>query len=170
LVLVTNSTCIIYLAKVGRLGLLKAVFKRVLMPREVYTEAVKRGKERGFIDAEIVEKAIEKGLIEVKKLSEVQKKEAERLCSLAAIGKGEAEAIILARDLKSELVIDDAVALGVAKLYGLQTLWTTSLILKAVRRGAITKREGRRIIEDLVGAGYRLTGDVLVELLRGLEQ
>lgn len=167
--LVTDSTCIIYLAKIGKLDLPKAVYGKVLVPREVYSEVVQRGKEKGFIDAELVEKAIKGGSIEVKELSKVQKKEAEQLCSLAAIGKGEAEAMILARDSKSELVMDDVVALGVAKLYGLKTLWTTTLILKAVHEGILTKPEGRRVIENLVTAGYRLAGDVLLELLRELE-
>jgi hypothetical protein len=167
--LVADSTCVIYLARIGRFDLLKAVYGKVLIPREVYNETVKRGKEKGFVDAEIIEKAIKEGLIEVKGLSKAQKKEVERLCSLAAIGRGEAEAIVLARDSKSELVMDDAVALGAAKLYGLKTLWTTTLILKAVRLGILTKRDGRRTIEDLVVAGYRLAGDVLVELLRELD-
>ena len=166
--MVADSTCVIHLARIGRLDLLKAVYGKVLMPREVYNETVKRGKERGFIDAEIIEKAIKEGLIEIKGLSKAQKKEVERLCSFAAIGRGEAEAIVLARDSKSELVMDDAVALGVAKLYGLETLWTTTLILKAVQLGILAKQEGRKIIEGLVAAGYRLAGDVLVELLREL--
>lgn len=166
--LVADSTCVIHLARIGRLDLLKAVYGKVFIPREVYNETVKRGKERGFIDAEIIEKAIEEGLIEIKGLSEAQKKEVGRLCSLAAIGRGEAEAIVLARDSKFELVMDDAVALGVAKLYGLETLWTTTLILKAVRRGILAKQEGRKIIENLVTAGYQLAGDVLVELFREL--
>jgi predicted nucleic acid-binding protein len=82
--LVASSTCIIYFAKVGRLDLLKAVYGKVLVPGGVYNEAVKRGKEREFIDAGLIEKAIEKGLIEVKELSKSQKKEIGRLCSLAA--------------------------------------------------------------------------------------
>ncbi len=162
---VADSTCIIYLAKVGKLDLLKAMYGTVFIPKEVYTETVERGKEKKIVDAEIIGKAVEKGLIEVKELSKAQKMEAERLRSLAAIGRGEAEAIILARDSKSGLLMDDVVALGVAKLYGLETLWTTTLILKAVRRGVLTKRDGRRMIENLVSAGYRLAGDVLVELL-----
>lgn len=165
---VADSTCIIYLAKVGKLDLPKVVYGTVLIPGEVYNETVARGKEKKFIDAEIVGKAVEEGLIVVKELSKTQKTEAKRLCSLAAIGRGEAEAIILAKDSKSELVIDDAVALAVAKLYGLKTLWTTTLILEAVRRGALTKRDGRRMIENLVTSGYRLSVDVLVELLREL--
>ncbi len=168
--LVADSTCIIYLAKVGKLDLPKAVYGKVLVPGGVYDETVRKGKEKGFIDAEIIEKAVREGLIGVRELSKAQKREAKHLRSLAAIGKGEAEAIILAKDSKSDLVIDDAVALGVARLHGLDTLWTTTLILKAVHRGFITKREGREIIEELVAAGYRLAEDVLVELLRVLER
>ncbi|MEA1904655.1 MAG: DUF3368 domain-containing protein [Candidatus Hadarchaeota archaeon] len=163
-----DSTCIIYLAKVGKLDLPKAVYGKVLVPGGVYDETVRQGKEKGFIDAEIIEKAVKEGLIGVRELSKAQKREAKHLRSLAAIGKGEAEAIILAKDSKSDLVMDDAVALGVARLHGLDTLWTTTLILKAVHRGLITKREGREIIEELVAAGYRLAEDVLVELLRVL--
>lgn len=148
--------------------MLKAMYGTIFIPREVYTETVERGKEKKIVDAGIIEKAVGEGLIEVKELSKAQEMEAERLCSLAAIGRGEAEAIVLARDSKSELVIDDAVALGVAKLYSLKTLWTTTLIMEAVRRGVLTRQNAKRTIEDLVTAGYRLAEDVLVGLLREL--
>lgn len=166
---VVDSTCLIYLARARQLNLLRAIYKRVAIPRAVYGEVVLRGKEKRFIDAEIVEKAVKGGLIEVKTLPKAQLREAKRLCALATIGRGEAEAIVLARGEGSSLIVDDSAALRVAEMYEVETLRTTSLILKAVGQGILTKRDARKTLEKFVAAGYRLRGEVLLELLRELE-
>jgi len=165
---IVDSTCLIYLARAGKLSLLGAVYRRVATPQAVFREVVSKGKEKGFIDAEVIEKAVKEGLIEVRALSKAQLNEAERLCALAEIGRGEAEAIILAKSGGSPLVVDDSKALGVAEMYGIETLRTTSLILRAVSQGIITKRDAKEMIEKFVSTGYRLRGDVLLELLREL--
>ncbi len=42
--IVSNSTVLIYLAKIGKIGLLKILFKKILIPAEVFKEVVIRGK------------------------------------------------------------------------------------------------------------------------------
>jgi len=165
---VVDSTCLIYLAKAGKLSLLKEVYGKIIIPEAVHEEVVSKGRKKGFLDAEIVEKAVAEGLIDVRELSEAQRKEVKRLGELAQIGRGEAEAIVLAKSEGSPLIVDDSTALGVARVYGVETLRTTSLILKAVSQRILTKRDAREIVEKLVAAKYRLRGDVLLEILREL--
>jgi predicted nucleic acid-binding protein len=69
--IVSNSTVLIYLAKIGKFGLLKKLFKNILMPAEVFSEVVIRGKEQQHFDALIVERSVEDGWIEVKDTSSI---------------------------------------------------------------------------------------------------
>lgn len=165
---VADSTALIYLAKIGRLELLK-IYAEVFITGAVYEETVIKGLKKGFLDAKIIRGEIEKGAIKLKKLSEEQQKEAQELMKFAEIEAGEAEAIVLAKNLKSELLLDDLVAQGAAKALGLEPLWTTSFVLKLLSEKKLQKKEARKIIEKLVDAGYRISGDVLIELLKRLE-
>ena len=58
---VSNSTCIIALLRVGKLTILKDLFDRILIPEEVYREIYVSGKE-GFVELEKVD------LFEIKKI------------------------------------------------------------------------------------------------------
>lgn len=165
---VVDSTPLIYLAKIGRLELLK-VYSEVFIPRAVYEETVSKGLKKGFLDAEIIKREIEKGAVKLKELSGKQQKEAQELTKFAEIDAGEAESIVLARHLNSELLLDDLVAQGVAKTLGLEPLWTTSFVLKLLGAKRLQKKEARKIIEKLVDTGYRISGDVLIELLKKFE-
>lgn len=167
---IIDSTCLIYLAKTGKLNLLKQIYKKVFIPKAVYKEIILKGKEKGFADAIILEKAINKELIEVKELKKRRMEESRELCEIASIGKGEAEAIVLAKDMKQELVIDDLVANNVAKMFGIETLWTTSLILKALHENILKKSDARETIEDMVKNGYWLSEDVLLKIIKEIER
>lgn len=165
---VADSAPLIYLSKIGRLELLRA-YTEVFIPSAVYEETVSKGLEKGFLDARIIQKETEKEAIKIKELGAVQQKEAQELMKFAGIEAGEAEAIVLAKDLKSDLLLDDLVAQGVAKAIGLEPLWTTSFVLKLLSEKKLQKREARTTIEKLVEAGYRISEDVLIELLKKLE-
>ena len=58
---VSNVTPLIYLAKIGKIDLLRKVFKEVFIPEEVKVEAGDEGKKLGEKDAYIIEKAINDG-------------------------------------------------------------------------------------------------------------
>ena len=44
---IIDSTCLIYLAKTGKLNLLKQIYKKVFIPKAVYKEIILKGKEKG---------------------------------------------------------------------------------------------------------------------------
>ncbi|MFQ5815247.1 MAG: hypothetical protein ACE5G7_01995 [Candidatus Hydrothermarchaeaceae archaeon] len=165
---VADSAPLIYLAKIGRLELLRA-YTEVLVPGAVYMETVSKGLEKGFLDAKIIQMEMDRGAIKLTELSAGQQKEAQELMKFAGIESGEAEAIVLAKDLNLDLLLDDLVAQGVAKALGLEPLWTTSFVLKLLSEKKLKKQEARETIEKLVGAGYRISEDVLIELLKKLE-
>lgn len=56
---------LIWLAKAGRLDLLRDQYQRILIPPEVYTEVVVDGLREGYPDAYVVKDAVEQGWIVV---------------------------------------------------------------------------------------------------------
>ena len=52
-----DSDSTIHLAKIGKLNLLRMIFGRILIPEEVYREAVVLGIEKGYPEAYVVVEA-----------------------------------------------------------------------------------------------------------------
>jgi hypothetical protein len=48
---------------------------------------------------------------------------------------------------------------------GIETRWTTSVILEARRDGILDRAAARRAVEDLVGSGLWIRQDVLLRIL-----
>ncbi|MDI6902517.1 MAG: hypothetical protein QMC77_02115 [Methanocellales archaeon] len=165
---VLNSTPLIYLAKINHLDLLGKVYDQIYIPTSVYEETVLRGLEKKFLDAKFIKKAVDKGTIEVRELTSEQKAEAKRLTQFANMGGGEAEAIVLAKHLNIELIIDDVIAQGVARTLGLDAHWTTSFVIRLVSKKLVSREDARKVIEDLVSSGYRISEEVLIEILKVL--
>ena len=69
---VSNTSPLIWLAKIGRLNLLKELFGEVFVSEESYQEAVEKGLEAGFSDAIVIKDACEQGWIKVVSLDEKQ--------------------------------------------------------------------------------------------------
>lgn len=154
--MICNSTPLICLAKIGRLGLLKELFGSIIIPEEVKKEILIEGKE-GY---DIIKQAIEDGLIKVhavKKRLELD------------LGKGENAAISLAYELKDELIVDDAHAVRAARVLGLDVLRTTSIILMCVKKKIFDKKECLNVVNELIEIGYYISPRVYVRLVEGLK-
>jgi predicted nucleic acid-binding protein len=165
--IVSNSSPLIHLSRIGWLTLLKKVFERVIIPRTVFQEVVIKGEEKGYLDAKLIRKATEEW-IEVKELEEDQKKECDLILKMAPIGHAEAEAIVLAKAMNLPILVDDLIAQRVAKSYGIETYWTTSVVLGAWKENIISKDRTRKIIEDLIKSGLRIKPEVVLELMKKL--
>lgn len=165
--IISNSTPLIHLTRIGWLELLKKEFKRVIIPKTVFSEVVIRGEEQGYLDAKIIRKATEEW-IEVKELSKKESKNLDEILSMAPVGKAEAESIVLAKNMKLPLLIDDLIGQRIARIYKVKTYWTTSVILKAFSDGVITKTQAKKIIEDLITSELRIKPKVLIELMKKL--
>jgi predicted nucleic acid-binding protein len=108
-IVVMNSTPIILLQKVGRLGLLNLLYSKVYIPEAVYKEVITDGKSKNddFISAN--------SFIEIVK---VQNVEAKKLFK-SNLHEGEVETIMLAMEKGADLcVLDDLLARKYAKNTG----------------------------------------------------
>ncbi|MBU1660857.1 MAG: hypothetical protein KKD28_05230 [Chloroflexi bacterium] len=109
---ISDSSTLIHLTAIGRLGLLKDYYKSITVPTAVWREVVEDGEGRsGALE---IEQAIEDGWIEV---IEPEDKAVLRLLK-QELHDGEAEVIALALEEQADLIfLDESDARKVAQLY-----------------------------------------------------
>lgn len=100
MIVVSNSSPLITLAKVGRLDLLPALYGSIAVPREVYQEVVVAGA--GLPGSTQVAEA---GWLEVRPLADPATLTAER--AACGLGEGELAAILLSSQLHAGLTLID---------------------------------------------------------------
>ncbi len=160
--IVSNATPLLHLARAGFLDLLPRLYTRVVVPPSVWEEVRGHGEPRP--EGPILEEASETW-IEVRPLSAKEREKSGALRRAAPVGRGEADALALAEALKAAVLMDDRVAVDLARMRGVETRWTTSVVLEAHRRGILDRTGARRAVEDLVSSGLWIRQDVLLRIL-----
>jgi len=156
---VSNATPLIYLAKIGRMDLLKKVFEEVFIPEQVRVEVVDKGKRLGERDAYIVEKAVRDGWLKVLSV--------EALEIPIKLEPGEIAVLSLAkRQGFGEVLVDEISARTAARLIGLIPRGTVFVLLKALEIEEISLSEFLDALSDLVRHGFRLKEEVYLEAVR----
>jgi len=138
---ISNSSPIILLSKVGRLHILQALYKEIVIPEAVYKEVFEFRQE------------IEKPeWIKVKNISD---KSAGRFL-VSSLGPGESEAIVLALESKSDLLLlDDYRARNYANSVGLKITGTAGILVDARDKGIIDKV--KEVLDALIKSDYRIS-------------
>ena len=148
MIVVSDSSPLITLARIGRLALLADLFDKILVPSAVYDEVTVAG--RGRPGAEESRRA---SWIESTKVDLAEHPEVARLCG--GLGAGEAEAIALAASLRADLLlVDERKARNVAQSVGLALAGTIGLLEAGYRRGAVD--DLRRAYVALLRQGIRV--------------
>lgn len=151
---VSNASPLIYLAKAGRLSLLRELYQEVLVPEEVFREA---GESGGSPDALVIASARDDGWIHVTALEESHM---ELLAKSAGIETGEAASILLARQERVLLLIDDKMGRGAAEVLGIECLGTVGVLLQAVSDSILQYEEFGRVLDRMIDLGFRLDSKV----------
>jgi predicted nucleic acid-binding protein len=143
--IVSNSTPLIALSKIGKLELLREYFGVIHIPKEVYEEVVTRGKNLF-------------GAMEVKNAEWIKVEEVRNKIAVDSlrdyIDQGEAEAIILAKERNAKLLlIDDSDGRQIAERLGVKITGTIGILLLATTDKKIVFKEA---LDDLVACGFRL--------------
>ncbi|MBS7649088.1 MAG: DUF3368 domain-containing protein [Candidatus Bathyarchaeia archaeon] len=168
-VAVSNSTPLIYLAKIGRLDVLRSIFGKIFIPEAVFEETVTRGKALNISDAFIIERAVGTSIVKERIKPEVDA-EYQFLDTNMRLGLGEKEAIKLCKQLNAKyLITDDKEARRVAKILNVTPIGTCSIIIQAHKQRAITKDEAIQILDELLKAGLRIDTELYRRILRELE-
>jgi len=156
---VSNATPLIYLAKTGRISILKKVFGTVFIPEEVKIEVVDKGKILGEKDAYTIERAIREGWLKVLA--------AEAIEVPIKLDKGEVAALSLAKKLKLDVVLlDEVSARSAARLLDLIPRGTVFVLFKALEKKEISLDEFLEVLSQLISEGFRLKEEVYVEAVK----
>ncbi|MBX3051569.1 MAG: DUF3368 domain-containing protein [Caldilineaceae bacterium] len=129
MIVITDSSPLIFLARIGRLSLLEELYGTVYIPTAVHRETV-------------VQDPLRPGAVEIASadwltVRPVDDRLAARLLQ-QQIGPGESEAIILALQLKVNLLlIDDAKGRRIAEAYGIPAAGTIGVLIQAKRSGLL---------------------------------
>lgn len=164
---VCDSGPLIHLSRVGKLGLLKDLFEEVEIPPSVYREVVEEAKALAKPGVSAIEHAIEDGWMRVSKVKE--KGTIKKLAESEQIQIEDAEVLHLAKTLSTSLVTSDGWLVKVAKGVGVETLWTTTLVLLAVKEKRISKEDGKTLLRELVLSGLYVRPDVYAMLLQVID-
>jgi len=152
--IVSNSSPLILLAKIGRFNLLRDLFEIVYIPRSVYHEVVVVGLGRA--GSKEVKEGVNCGWIKVEAVQISPELE-------LILGRGEAEAITLAEELKLPLVIDERKGRKIAEKRKIRIIGTLGVLLKAHKLNLIEDLSTE--IEKLIDVGIRIDKNILKKLL-----
>ena len=164
---VSNSSPLIHLSRLGKLGYMKLVFSSVVIPPAVRAETIARGKSEGYGDALALEGLEREGWLKTSELSPRSVKLAAELSG--AVGAGEAEAIALALEKGDRLFMDDLKGRRTAEFYKIETTTTLGIILELFADRAITRIDYQKNVKNYGSKGW-ITGEIIQEFIeRGRE-
>jgi len=152
---IVNSSVLIFLAKLNKIELLKKLFAEVIIPEAVHRECVLEGNrhEESLLIANAT-------WIQVKRAKNLQL--VELLSDL--IDDGEAEAITLALETRSLIILDDKDARKIARGLNLQVTGIVGILLLAKKKKLI--KEISPFIERLKEEGFRISDELTLKILK----
>ena len=149
--IVSDASPIIVLLKTNNLSILKDLFEKITIPTAVYKEITAKEQEKIIFD--------KIDWIKTRNIKNTQ----ENVLLEKLIDKGEAEAIILAKELKTTLLLDDAKARKYAKLLNVEVIGTLGLLKIAKNRGVIPSV--KKVISDMLAEGYYIEDKLITKIL-----
>lgn len=152
---VSNSSPIIHLAKIGYLYLLQEFFGELLIPEAVYEECITEGRNRPEVS--IIKQASWLRVMRVTNQNLVNLLNSE-------IDRGESESIALALENQASLILlDDSDAREKARLYHLKITGILGLLIRAKRTGKLTSLS--IVLDTLRDTGFWLSATLIDRLL-----
>ncbi len=145
-----DSSSLILLTKSNLL--IKVLDKNTLsIPEAVYEESVGKGIEKGFVDAYQIERLKTEGKIIVKK---ADKNNLAFIENTFMLHQGEKEAVALAYELKTHLIIDDRKGRNAAKILEIKLTSALGILEALVDKKKIKKEDGLNALSILEKEGW----------------
>jgi len=144
--IVSDTTTLIILGKLGRYELLGNLFDKVYIPHEVMNEISK--KSDGIYDV-----LLSHSLFEKKKISNLT------LIKVldGLLDKGESEAIVLAKELNLILLINEKKGRTVAKNMGPEIIGLLGILILNIKKEKMTKNEVILVLEEIKSLKFRVS-------------
>ncbi|MCX9073118.1 MAG: DUF3368 domain-containing protein [Candidatus Methanoperedens sp.] len=150
MILIFNSTPLIYLCKAGLDWIFQELDADCIIPDAVYEEVVIKGKQMGSADALVAEKLVKNGIISVKKT------ENNSLFTQLnmELHRGEIGVLYLAKSMGGVAIVDDDIARTTGEILGVEVHGTIYLIFRMVKRGKLSKEDAKARINRMVTDGF----------------
>lgn len=153
---VSDSTVLIGLSKIGKINLLKGIFKEISIPEAVYSEVVIRGKGRP-------------GVREVEKAKWILRKtiKNKRMVNMltAEMGRGEAEVLTLGSELNADWVLmDDEKGRTAALSAGFKVIGVAGIFVLAKQLKLIPSV--KPLLDELEKKNFRLSDKIRKGILK----
>ena len=150
---ISSSGPLIHLAKINHLELLKELFSKIIIPKEVKFETVDNGLKIGAPDAILIRDAIEDKWIDVINIEKIPTKYlilAERF----GIHTAELKVILYARDNKLVTLLDDLSARILAQSLSVPFMGSLGILVLSARKGIISKSDALAGLDKLARVMY----------------
>lgn len=134
LVVVSDSSPVIYLTRLGLLELLRKLHDAIIVPKAVWEEVVIGGA--GLPESDNLRRAVAEGWIEVKSPAAPPSTLGP---GATLLGDGEVEAILLAKELQAVLLTDDLEGREFAERGGLKVIGTVGVLIRAKSEGHLAE-------------------------------
>lgn len=150
MIVISDTTPIISLLKIGRLELLEELFEKVFIPDAVYMELT--------ADKRFTEEAGAVSEAPYIKTVPVSNPGAVRILRMATgLDQGESEAIVLTDELKADiLLMDEAKGRAISGQMGIAIMGTIGLLISAYEDSLLTSDEVQKCIDDLQRSGRHI--------------
>jgi len=162
---VSDAGPLIHLAQISKLYLLKKLFNRVIITPNVKREAVDEGVKLGHADALIIGKAVEEGWVMVEGVPKRLVSASKRLAEGEKISRVDAETLLFAREKRAEVLVDEKALSNLARMFGLKTWNTWTVLLESLSRGYIEVSDIEAAIKELGEKRHKLRKEQVEQIL-----
>ncbi len=153
---VCDAAVLIGLSKIGKIELLRTIYKEVYIPEAVFAEVVSKGSGKPGVKEIKAAKWIHKKAVKDKRTVEI---------IVAELGHGEAEVLVLGKELNADwLVIDDEKARTAAISAGFQIIGLAGILLVAKRLKLIPSI--KPLLDELKNKNFRLSNKIYEQILK----
>jgi predicted nucleic acid-binding protein len=151
--IVSDSTTLIILFDLKRLELLSNIFPKIIVPTAVYDEV-----------------SVKKSIVLPSFMSVQAPKPCKTLETMKSLlDLGESEAIVLALELKSKLIIDEKKGRKIAVGQGLEIIGLLGIVYVNIKKGFLSKEEAKEFLEDAIAHGYRINQNLINKMFSEIE-
>jgi len=163
---VSDAGPLIHLAQVRKLHLLKKLFGYVSIVIEVKREAVDEGLRLGRADAGLIMKGVREGWIVVEDLPKSTVSVVRKLAKDENLSLADAKTLVLAKQAQAQIIVDEKILSDMARMFGLQTWSTWTILLESLRRKHIRFADVETAIAELGEKRHKLKAEQAAEILR----
>jgi predicted nucleic acid-binding protein len=145
---ISDSSPLIYLVKIGCIKYLKNLFDEIIISKGVYEEILE-GRKHGKNETIILEELIEEEFIIVK--------EPNSIIGIETLDRGEKESISICKELNiNTILIDEEKGFNISYMFNLNPIRTTNLLIILLDKSLINLSQYRELLKKLVEEGYFL--------------